>query len=199
MNQPSATPEYWENRYQTQDTPWDIGHASPALIHYASKQGNKDTRILIPGAGHAYEAVWLHEHGFRQVYVCDWAPSAFEVLRAKAPGFPEEQLLVGDFFGLEGTFDLMLEQTFFSAIQPDQREAYAKKAQELLQPEGRLAGVLFAHPFEHQGPPFGATQAEYRSLFEPHFHILHLDIATDSIKPREGRELFVELQARSQL
>lgn len=191
-----STPGYWENRYQTQDTPWDIGHASPPLIHYLEHLQDYKCRILIPGAGKAHEALWLHRRGFSEVYVCDWAPSAFDRLRQEEPAFPEAHLLVEDFFQLAGTFDLILEQTFFSAIQLPQRQAYAQKAQALLQPQGKLVGVLFAHPFDHQGPPFGGTAEEYEALFAPYFDIQRMHTAVDSVSPRAGRELFMELRAK---
>ena len=197
MNQdrPATTADYWEKRYQDQDTPWDIGYASPPLVHYLEKLEDRGQRILIPGAGRAYEAVWLHDKGFRNVFVCDWAPSAFEQLKAKAPDFPEAQLLVSDFFGLEGRFDLILEQTFFSALPPEKRSAYAQKVQSLLQPNGCLTGLLFAHTFDHQGPPYGGTAAEYKELFQPYFEVVQLQVADDSIAPRAGRELFIEMRA----
>jgi len=196
QDRPVTTADYWEKRYQDQDTPWDIGYASPPLIHYLEKLKERGQRILIPGAGRAYEAVWLHENGFPNVFVCDWAPSAFERLKDKAPSFPESQMLVSDFFGLEGRFDLILEQTFFSALPPEKRPAYAKKVQSLLQPRGWLAGLLFAHAFDHQGPPYGGTAAAYKNLFQPYFKIAKLQLAADSISPRAGRELFIEMQAR---
>ncbi len=188
-------PAYWHERYATNDTPWDIGYASPPLIHYA-EQLPKDTRILIPGAGRAYEAIHLHRAGYTDVYLCDWAEPAFAYLREHAPDFPEAHRLVQDFFQLEPAYDLLLEQTFFCALHPSQRPDYVRKAHELLYPGGRLAGVLFAQPFPFEGPPYGGTAEEYRQLFEPLFSIHQLEIAQASIKPRAGRELFIELERR---
>ncbi len=190
------TAKYWESRYQAQDTPWDIGYSSPPLLHYLQQLEDRDTRILIPGAGHAYEAVWLHQQGFRRVYVCDWAPSAFEYLDAKAPDFPQLHKWAKDFFALDAKVDLILEQTFFCALPPERREDYAQKAADLLTEEGRLAGLLFAQPFEHEGPPFGGTEEEYRRLFATNFELLQMHTAPDSIAPRAGRELFFELRPK---
>lgn len=187
---------FWENRYRQDNTPWDIGTVSPALKAYADRLTDKALRILIPGAGNAYEAIYLHRAGFSNVYVCDWAPSAFEYLRREAPDFPESHLLVADFFKLEMEVDLILEQTFFCAISPELRGAYAAKSATLLSEGGKLAGLLFACFFEKEGPPFGGSQEEYERLFTPGFHILHLAISEASIKPRAGRELFIELQKR---
>ncbi len=188
------SPAYWEQRYREGYTPWNIGHVSPPLRRFMEDIEDKATRILIPGAGHAHEAAYLHQQGFTQVWVCDWAPSAFQGLLEEAPDFPRAHLLVADFFALDMEVDIILEQTFFCAIDPQLRSAYARKAAQLLRPGGILAGLLFAEPFEQPGPPFGGTAAEYRPYFEPYFDILHMDLAPDSIKPRLGRELFVEMR-----
>lgn len=185
---------YWEQRYLQDNTPWDIGSVSPPLIHYTNNITDKSLRILIPGAGYAHEAIDLHRRGFTDVYVCDWAPSAFDKLRKQAVDFPEGHLLVEDFFALKLEVDLILEQTFFCALKPDRREEYVLKAKELLCAGGRLAGLLFAVQFPNEGPPFGGTKEEYLDLFAPHFEVLRMDVATDSISPRAERELFIELR-----
>lgn len=188
----SLNANYWNERYQAGQIPWDIGYASPPLLAYAASILDKQTRILIPGAGHAYEAVALHQRGFGQIFVCDWAPLAFTHLRQNAPDFPENNLLVADFFTLDLQVDLILEQTFFCAIDPALRPNYVAHAAKLLAPGGTLAGVLFANPFPFPGPPFGGTAQEYTQLFSKHFSIRQLALCEQSIKPRAGRELFLE-------
>lgn len=185
---------YWEQRYLDDNTPWDIGNISPPLKHYTDKISDKSLRILIPGAGYAHEAIDLHKRGFTNVYVCDWAPSAFDKLRKQAIDFPQNHLLVEDFFKLKLEVDLILEQTFFCALKPDRREEYVLKAKDLLSVGGKLAGLLFAVEFSNEGPPFGGTKEEYLDLFTSHFKVLQMDVAPDSISPRAERELFIELQ-----
>lgn len=189
------TADYWEDRWQHHQTGWDIGQPSPPLVRYMAQVTDKTTRILIPGAGRAHEALHLHAQGFEQVYVCDWAPSAFEHLQQAAPNFPEAHLLVGDFFqfDFEDFFDLQLEQTFFCAIDPALRDAYVAQSARMLRPGGRLAGVLFAREFASPGPPFGGTEAEYLRRFSAHFTIAQLAISPDSVAPRLGNEFFIEL------
>jgi methyl halide transferase len=188
------TPDYWNQRYLSHDTPWDIGGISPALLAFFDTLSDLDTKILIPGAGRAYEAVYLHQKGYRQVYVLDWAPEAFVYLLETAPDFPENHLLVQDFFRLNGAFDLMVEQTFFSAIDPALRKDYARQAAHLLQPRGELVGLLFASHFPFQGPPFGGTAEEYRALFSAFFDEVSLQNSPLSIRPRLGNELFIHLK-----
>ncbi|MCB0651820.1 MAG: SAM-dependent methyltransferase [Saprospiraceae bacterium] len=195
MDSPTI-PSFWEDKYQGQQTPWDIGYASPPLRHYVDQVSDMTQRILIPGAGHAHEAIYLHRRGFENVFVCDWAPTAFKHLDRSCPDFPSAHKLVNDFFKLELSVDLILEQTFFCAIPPSLRPDYARKASELLADGGKLAGVLFSENFTTPGPPFGGTAAEYIQYFEPYFHIRLMESSKKSIKPRLGRELFIELEKK---
>lgn len=186
---------YWDERYVQGTIPWDIGYASPAIKRYFEKV-DKKAKILIPGAGKAYEAAWLMEQGFTTVYVCDWAEHAIAYLIEKVPDFPKEHLIVGDFFKLEDQFDYIIEQTFFCALDPSMREAYTQKMHELLKPGGKLVGLLFASYFEKDGPPFGGTKDAYLQLFTPYFKVLHMDITPHSIPPRMGNELFFETERK---
>jgi len=60
---------YWEDRYKEQQTDWDIGHTSPPLKAYFDQLTDQQLKILIPGAGNAYEAIYLHENNFMHVHV----------------------------------------------------------------------------------------------------------------------------------
>ncbi len=188
--------QYWEKKWQNQQTGWDIGHASPPLVRYIDQLEDKEMRILIPGAGSAYEAIYLHQKGFKQVYVCDWASSAFTNLKATCPDFPEDHLIVGDFFEQDIQIDLLLEQTFFCAIDPFKRPDYVRQVAKMIRPGGKLAGLLFGVNFDSPDPPFGGHAEAYTQLFEPYFHILQMDIEKESIEPRAGNELFIEMKRR---
>ncbi len=180
--------DYWEGRFQEGRTGWDIGHASPALVNYAL-QFPLDSRILIPGAGYGYEGEALHRKGYEELHLLDLAPTPIQSFRERVPDFPAAHIHEEDFFAHEGKYDLILEQTFFCALEREQRADYVEKCHELLEEGGILAGLLWAHDWEG-GPPFGGTKEEYEALFEGRFQILQLEEAKDSIPPRKGNELF---------
>lgn len=190
--------DYWENRYLEENTPWDTGAVTKPLKNYIDQLENKALKILIPGCGGGHEAVYLYEQGFKQVYVCDWSAAALAIIKNKIPQFPREQLICGDFFKLEDRFDLILEQTFFCAIEPSLRGAYAQKSAALLSEQGRLVGLLFGIEFPFKGPPFGGSQQEYKSYFESYFDIGIMETAYNSIPPRQGNELFIKMTKRRQ-
>lgn len=188
-------PEYWNNRYLDNRLGWDIGYPSTPLKTYIDQLTDSAIRIFIPGGGNAYEAQYLFEKGFANIFVVDVAQEAKNRFLERCPNFPSAQFLVTDFFGLTGTFDLILEQTFFCALNPKLRPAYAQKMNQLLAPKGKLVGVLFDFPLV-SGPPFGGSKEEYRGYFEPYFHIETLDRCYNSIPPRQGKELFFRLKPK---
>lgn len=71
------------------------------------------------------------------------------------------------------TFDLIIEQTFFCAIDPSLRNAYAKKASEILNSKGSVSGLLFDAVLNTTHPPFGGCKTEYLAILSP-FLILRL-------------------------
>ena len=182
--------DYWSKRYQKNETGWDVGTPSTPLKEYIDQLENKNIKILIPGCGNAYEAQYLFENGFKNVFVIDLAPIPLENLKKRVPDFPSNQLLEGDFFELTNQFDLILEQTMFCAIDPRLRMDYARKSSELLVQGGKLVGVLFNREFDG-GPPFGGTKEEYLDYFSTHFQNVHLKPCCNSIKPRQNSELFM--------
>ena len=170
---------------------WDIGEVSTPLRAYIDQLGDKDARILVPGAGNGYEVQYLHRQGFRNVYALDFATQPLQHLRAALPDFPEDHLLQANFFELQaGKFDIILEQTFFCALPPGRRPDYVQKMHELLAEGGKLAGLFFDFPLTDKGPPFGGSRAEYEALFTPYFKFRVLERAHNSIPARQGTELF---------
>ena len=118
--------EFWENKYKTNKIGWDLGEVSPPLKTYFDQLTNKDLKILIPGGGNSYEAEYLFNNGFKNVYVVDLAKSALKNIKDRIPNFPSSQLIHANFFDLKDTFDLVIEQTFFCAINPNLRAKYVK-------------------------------------------------------------------------
>ena len=125
----------------------------------------------------------------------DIAPTPLEAIKKRNPEY-SRHLLLGDFFELNETFDLILEQTFFCALDPKLRPNYVSKMHQLLHPNGKLVGLLFDFPLTNEGPPFGGSLEAYLALFPAQFHLKTLERAHNSIKPREGKELFFIFEAK---
>ena len=184
---------FWQSRYDIKDTGWNIGNVSTPIKEYLDQLQNKELKILIPGCGYGYEAIYAHKLGFKNVFVLDFVAEPLDILRKNCPDFPENHILQADFFKHEEKYDLIIEQTLFCAIDPKDREKYAKKVSQLLNPEGKLVGLLFNRDFE-SGPPFGGSTAEYQQLFSSHFNNISIEDCYNSIEKRKGTEVFVELK-----
>ncbi len=185
---------YWSNRYSKHSATWDTGQITPPLKEYVDQLTNKDIAILIPGCGNSYEAAYLLQLGFTNITLIDISTLLCQQLEEKLAPFlsPGFTIICGDFFIHEGQYDLIVEQTFFCAIEPSSRKAYADKMYQLLKPGGKLAGLLFNRQFDG-GPPFGGEEKEYKELFQQQFSIEIMEACYNSILPRKGVELFVKL------
>ncbi|MEY5046962.1 MAG: hypothetical protein RLZZ175_321 [Bacteroidota bacterium] len=184
---------YWHNRYVTNDFGWDLGQVSPPLKNYFKSIQNKTIKILIPGAGNGYEAEWLFENGFNNVHILDFALAPIENFISKNPNFPKGNIHHKNFFDLEEKFDLIIEQTFFCALNPTLRENYVNKMHSIINGNGKLVGLLFHDKLNDDKPPFGGYKEEYIELFKEKFKIETMEITDLSVKPRLGRELFFEM------
>ena len=185
------TSKYWEERYQKGEDKWNVGEISTPIKEYIDQITNKKIKILIPGAGNGYEFEYLIKNGFNNSFVVDYATTPLENIKKRIPNLNENQVINSDFFELEGKFDLIIEQTFFCALNPKLRVEYVRKMKSLLNPNGKIAGLLFQFPLTNEGPPFGGSEVEYITLFQKNFNIVTMETAYNSIVSRKNKELFV--------
>ena len=194
--------QFWQQRYEQDSIGWDMGQVSPPLKAYIDQlpEFAKDQSILVPGAGNAYEVSYLHEQGFTNVTLVDFAPAPIAAFAERYPDFPAKHLICADFFELSPAqyqFDWVLEQTFFCAINSSRRDEYVQQMAALLKPNGKLIGLLFDKEFGRNEPPFGGTKAEYQQRFERHFDIEIMETSYNSHPARQGSELFIKMRVKS--
>src|ERR1051325_5538923 len=136
--------EYWENRYQTHDMPWEKGAPSPGLVDFLASHPNLPRgTVCVPGCGTGHDAREWARAGFR-VAGFDLAPSAIRlsVERTKAAGL-EATFQLADFLRDEpaSRFDWLFEHTLFCAIDPPDRDAYVQAVLRWLKPDGQYLAV----------------------------------------------------------
>ena len=156
---------------------------------YIDQLTDKNISILIPGCGSGYEAEYLVKQGFQNITVVDFAPLAVEKMKINLADYQQINIICQDFFAPTGKYDLILEQTFFCALNPSLRTKYIQKMSELLTTKGKLVGLLFNIQFPNN-PPFGGSRDEYLDLFSNTFKINILEPCYNSVKPRQGSEIF---------
>ena len=191
---------YWSKRYVDEMTGWDLGNPSKPITDYIDQLEDKNIRILIPGAGNAYEVEYLFKQGFKNIYVMDISELPLLNFQKRVPDFPKNQIIHGDFFHYSEEFDLIIEQTFFCSFPPidNNREKYVQKMSELLKPRGKLVGVWFNFPFSGDltKRPFGCTKDEYLELFSKYFEIRTFEESYNSVENRGWPEFFGILEKR---
>lgn len=187
---------YWDNQYKANTTGWDLGQVSPPIKAYIDTIENKNATILIPGCGNTYEAEYLLQKGFTKVTVIDISPTLINALKQKFGNNKNISIVLGDFFEHHGSYDYIIEQTFFCALPPTMRQKYVWKMHQLLSDFGKLIGLLFNRDFE-VGPPFGGNFKEYQQLFYKAFAFNSITVAGNSIPARANFELFFEFQKNS--
>ena len=186
--------QYWTERYANQNTGWDIGYPSTPIKAYVDQLVDTSLNILIPGAGNAYEAEYLWDAGFKNVVIIDISETPLTNFKKRNPNFPVNQLIHGNFFEHKGSYDLILEQTFFCSFVPtdENRNRYAKHMASLLKPSGKLVGLWFNFPLtgDMEKRPFGGDKLLYLSYLSPYLKAISFEPCYNSIAPRQGKELF---------
>ena len=150
------------------DTPWDKGEPAPPLVEFLERQTIRG-RVLVPGCGAGHDVRLLAKRG-AEVTGLDLAPAAVELAQSFPPE-SDERYLCGDFCSLPqefiGTFDYLFEHTCLCAIDPADRQAYARSAAAAVRPGGHLLAIFFRRDPDDDGsgPPFPIEAAELDGLF----------------------------------
>lgn len=188
------TVSFWENLYRQNESLWDLGQAAPPFVSFLESSSS-----LIPGSmavlgcGRGHDAVFFAQKGF-QVTGFDFAPSAIQgAYEAAKKANISIQLEQRDLFDLiplhKNQFDYVLEHTCFCAIDPVRRPDYVQVVKNLLRPDGQFIALFYAHG-QPGGPPYTTDIEEIRSLFSPFFEIKTLEVPSNSVERRQGKELF---------
>jgi len=184
--------EYWEQRYQSHDMPWEKGEPSPGLVDFLARHPELPRgTVCIPGCGTGHDARAWAQAGF-EARGFDIAPSGIQLATEKtAEAGLTAQFQLADF--LRDTppqqFDWLFEHTLFCAINLEERDDYVRALLRWLKPGGQYLTVNYIIP-DTDGPPFGTTRDELWQRFSPHFDLLE-EWVPRSYPNRTGLELMM--------
>ncbi|KMT15571.1 hypothetical protein BVRB_3g059210 isoform B [Beta vulgaris subsp. vulgaris] len=86
-------------------------------------------------------------------------------------------------------FDLIFDYTFFCAIEPKMRSAWATRMGDLLKPDGELITLMFPIDDHDGGPPYKTSVVDYEEVLCPlGFHAISIVENELAVDPRKGRE-----------
>jgi len=181
--------DYWEQRYQTKDMPWEKGEPSPGLVDFLAAHPDLPRgAVCVPGCGTGYDVREFARAGF-DAFGFDVAPSAIPLAEAKtkAAGLTAKFVLA-DFLHDQPPqkFDWLFEHTLYCAIQPHEREDYVRAVLRWLKPGGNYLAVnyILCGP---DGPPWPTSRGKLVQRFSPHFELV-ADWTPRSYPNRAGRE-----------
>ena len=169
----------FKRRYQTGNTPWDIGRADPNLIQAVTTVPIKPCSVLDIGCGTGDNAIWLSHNGFRVIGV-DTSEIAIEKAVEKA-----SQVNAGCIFEVanilrspvEGRpFGFAFDRGFFHTLGSDkERETFAETVNDHLGKDGLWLSLLGNADELRNGPgPPQRTARDIVNAVESRFEILSL-------------------------
>lgn len=170
---PGPTVDFWQARFDTGQTGWDRGAASPQLLAWLDQGVLQPCRIAVPGCGRGWEVAELAARGF-EVVGLDYTAAALEASRAllQSRGLQADLQQVDVLDHAPTTpYDAIYEQTCLCALHPEHWRAYADRMHGWLAPGGRLAALLMQMPRAEaveqgqiQGPPYHVDINAARAL-----------------------------------
>ena len=185
-------PTEWEALYQSGETPWNKGEASPGLVDYLSGvEVPGSCEVLVPGCGLGHDVRAFANHGWSATGF-DIAPTAMrKAAEQSSDSNARIEFRVGDFLrdAPHRHYDLIFEHTLFCAIDPGQRDNYVQAVRRWLRPGGQFLAVYYMID-DVDGPPFGVTREEISERFSPTFSMTR-EWVPRSYPHREGLEWMV--------
>jgi cyclopropane fatty-acyl-phospholipid synthase-like methyltransferase len=160
----------WDDSYQHNRTPWDIGRPQPAILRLADA-GELLEPVLDVGCGSGEHALLAATSGL-EVTGIDISPVAVERARAKARqrGLQAE-FLVGDVLALDEItrldppFRTVLDVGCFHTLSNADRPVYASGLASVVEGGGVLHLLCFSEHTPGTDGPRRITQAELRATF----------------------------------
>ncbi|KAK0608802.1 hypothetical protein LWI29_036285 [Acer saccharum] len=150
-------------------------------------------KALVPACGTGYDAVAMAspERHIVGLEISDIAIEKAKEFSSSLPNANYVTFLKADFFTWCPTelFDLIFDYTFFCAIEPDMRLAWAQKIRDILKPNGELITLMFPISDHIGGPPYKVSVSDYKEVLHPvGFRPISIVDNELAVGPRRGRE-----------
>lgn len=199
------TSDFWQERFEKQETGWDRGGPSPQLLAWLDSGVLQPCRIVVPGCGRGWEVVELARSGF-DVVGLDYTQAAVEQAQARcAQEGVKAEIVRADVLSYTPTqpFDAVYEQTCLCAIHPEHWVAYAGQLKSWLKPGGSLFAMFMqmvrSGATEEgliQGPPYHCDINAMRALLPEASWVWPKPPYTQVKHPNVSHELAVHLVRR---
>ncbi len=167
----------WSARYDLAFTPWDLGKSHPDLVQRLTEDPSLSQGALgtayVPGCGTGHDAAALAAAGWN-VTAIDFAAAVEPELRRRLEPFGAD-VHIGDALAFRAAtgFDLILDHTFFCAIDPGERPEFGAMVDQLLADDGTFISIVYPldKPTEDGGPPWGIDSVTISRALGPKFEL----------------------------
>ena len=138
---PGPDRDFWQHRFEQQQTPWDRAAPGPQIAAWlADGTLRAGMRVAVPGCGSGHDVLALAQAGC-EVTAIDYAGAAIELTQHRlAAHNASAQLEQADVLTWQPALplDAVYEQTCWCALHPDHWAAYARQLQSWLRPGSAL-------------------------------------------------------------
>jgi len=186
------TLDYWVKRWDEKDTPWDDEEVNPDLIKVQDEMLFKENcRILFPLCGKTVDMKYLSDKNhsivgiefvsqsvidFFKQHNITYQKTSDDVIDVYRGISSDVTIYCGDIFRVNGEilgkFDAIWDRGSFIAINPSDRQKYARLMRSLMTSQTRyyLQAVCYDQS-QHRGPPFSVTDDHMKEVFGEDFEI----------------------------
>lgn len=181
--------EYWRAGIEPGQL-FDRSCASPALLKYIHEGRVPKGKCLVPGCGRAYDIAALASPD-RSVLGIDISDAAIVsakewLTQQRLPETYHVEVKNVNFFDIKfdkdsDKFDFIYDYTFFCALEPEIRPLWGNQMASLVKPGGELFTLIFPVMEKPDGPPFAVSFEAYKSVLEPHFRNIELEMLPDEL------------------
>jgi SAM-dependent methyltransferase len=174
-----TTEERFRKRYESGDTPWDIGKPDVNLIQTVTTMAIGPCKALDIGCGTGDNSIWLAQNNF-QVTGVDISEIAIQKAREKAlQAQVKSTFMVIDFLTSKiagAPFGFAFDRGCFHTLNTDEeRQSFAENVAAHLEKEGLWLSLVGNADEQRQSPgPPQRTARDIVNGMEPYFEILSL-------------------------
>ncbi|MDK2887892.1 MAG: hypothetical protein PWP72_770 [Thermoanaerobacter sp.] len=171
--------EGYKKRYETGDTPWDIGKPDFNLIQTVTAMAIKPCKALDIGCGTGDNSIWLARNGFDVTGVDTSEIAIGKAVEKASKANVRCTFMVIDFFTNKITgapFGFAFDRGCFHSLNSgEERESFAEKVAAHLEEDGLWLSIIGNADERREGPgPPQRTARDIVNSVEPHFEILSL-------------------------
>jgi len=174
-----TTEDRFKGRYESHDTPWDIGAPDFNLIETVNKTRIKPCKAIDIGCGTGDNAIWLAQQGFDVVGI-DTSAVAIEKAKEKAlKANTNCRFFVGNFLAsqIEGApFGFIFDRGLFHVFETEEeRNNFAENVHRHLEKDGLWLSLIGNADEQRNTPgPPQRRAGDIVNAVEPYFEILSL-------------------------